>query len=151
MWYDILSKNYKNISLEREIFQGFSYAKKEVEDLPRKPKRPCSYPGCPNLTYGRFCEKHQREENKRYEKYDRNPAASRRYGRVWKRVRDAYVKEHPFCEECFKKGIMVPVEEVHHIKPISEGGNHNKSNLISLCKSCHARIHAQRGDRWNKK
>lgn len=151
LWYDILSKNYKNISLEREIFQGFSYAKKEVEDLPRKPKRPCSYPGCPNLTYGRFCEKHQREENKRYEKYDRNPAASRRYGRVWKRVRDAYVKEHPFCEECFKKGIMVPVEEVHHIKPISEGGNHNKSNLISLCKSCHARIHAQRGDRWNKK
>lgn len=151
LWYDILSKNYKNISLEREIFQGFSYAKKEVEDLPRKPKRPCSYPGCPNLTYGRFCEKHQREENKRYEKYDRNPAVRRRYGRVWKRVRDAYVKEHPFCEECFKKGIMVPVEEVHHIKPLSEGGNHNKSNLISLCKSCHARIHAQRGDRWNKK
>ena len=148
---DILSKNYKNISLEREIFQGFSYAKKEVEDLPRKPKRPCSYPGCPNLTDGRFCEKHQREENKRYEKYDRNPAVRRRYGRVWKRVRDAYVKEHPFCEECFKKGIMVPVEEVHHIKPLSEGGNHNKSNLISLCKSCHARIHAERGDRWNKK
>ncbi len=151
LWYDILSKNYKNISLEREIFQGFSYAKKEVEDLPRKPKRPCSYPGCPNLTDGRFCEKHQREENKRYEKYDRNPAVRRRYGRVWKRVRDAYVKEHPFCEECFKKGIMVPVEEVHHIKPLSEGGNHNKSNLISLCKSCHARIHAERGDRWNKK
>lgn len=151
LWYDILSKNYKNTSLEREIFQGFSYAQKEVEDLPRKPKRPCSYPGCPNLTDGRFCEKHQREENKRYEKYDRNPAASRRYGRVWKRVRDSYVKEHPFCEECFKRGIIVPVEEVHHIKPLSEGGNHNKSNLISLCKSCHARIHAKRGDRWNKK
>lgn len=119
--------------------------------MPRKPKRPCSYPGCPNLTEGRFCEKHQKEENKRYEKYDRNPVVRRRYGRVWKRVRDAYVKEHPFCEECFKKKILVPVEEVHHIKPLSEGGNHNKSNLISLCKSCHARIHAQRGDRWNKK
>jgi HNH endonuclease len=121
-----------------------------VEGLPRKPKRPCSYSGCPNLTDGRFCEKHQKEENKRYEKYDRNPVVRRRYGRVWKRVRDAYVKEHPFCEECFKKKILVPVEEVHHIKPLSEGGNHNKSNLISLCKSCHARIHASRGDRWNK-
>ena len=119
--------------------------------MPRKPKRSCSYPGYPNLTDGRFCEKHQKEENKRYEKYDRNPVASRRYGRVWKRVRDAYVKEHPFCEECFKKKILLPVEEVHHIKPLSEGGNHNKSNLISLCKSCHARIHVSRGDRWNKK
>ncbi|WP_456264571.1 HNH endonuclease [Helcococcus ovis] len=49
------------------------------------------------------------------------------------------------------KGIIVPVEEVHHIKPLAEGGTHDKKNLISLCKSCHARIHASRGDRWNKK
>lgn len=119
--------------------------------MPRKPKRPCSYPRCPNLTDGRFCEKHQREENRRYEKYDRDPAVKKRYGRSWKRIRDSYVKAHPFCEECFKKGIMVPVEEVHHISPISEGRTHNKENLISLCKSCHARIHAQRGDRWNRK
>ncbi len=26
--------------------------------MPRKPKRPCSYPGCPNLCDGRFCEEH---------------------------------------------------------------------------------------------
>lgn len=41
--------------------------------MPRKPKRPCSYPGCPNLTYGRFCPKHEKKEAKRYEKYDRDP------------------------------------------------------------------------------
>ena len=52
--------------------------------MPRKPKRPCSYPGCPKLTDGRFCEEHQRKENQRYEKYDRDPAAKRRYGRAWK-------------------------------------------------------------------
>lgn len=151
MWYDILVKSVdKNKALE-EALQGFSYAKEEVKGLPRKPKRPCSYPRCPNLTDGRFCEKHQREENKRYEKYDRNPAVRRRYGRVWKRVRDSYVKEHPFCEECFQKGVIVPVEEVHHIKPLAEGGTHDKYNLISLCKSCHARTHAKRGDRWNRK
>ena len=39
--------------------------------MPRKPKRPCSWPGCPNLTEGRFCEEHQKEENRRYEKYGR--------------------------------------------------------------------------------
>lgn len=134
-----------------ENLQGFYYARKEVKGLPRKPKRPCSYPGCPNLTEGRFCEEHQKHENKRYEKYDRDPVIRRRYGRAWKRIRDAYVREHPFCEECFRKGIIVPVEEVHHIKPLAEGGAHDKKNLISLCKSCHARIHASRGDRWNKK
>ena len=46
---------------------------------------------------------------------------------------------------------MVKRKLGHHFKLLSEGGNHNKSNLISLCKSCNARIHAERGDRWNKK
>ena len=39
--------------------------------MPRKPKRPCSFPGCPKLTDGRFCEEHEKQENRRYEKYDR--------------------------------------------------------------------------------
>lgn len=116
--------------------------------MPRKPKRPCAYPGCPSLTDGRYCEKHQKEESRLYEKYRRNPTVRRRYGRAWKRIRDSYVKSHPVCEECFKNGIIVEAEEVHHIKPLSEGGTHDKENLISLCKSCHARIHAKRGDRW---
>ena len=94
--------------------------------MPTKPKRPCSYPGCPKLTDGRFCEEHAKAEAKRYEKYDRDPAVRRRYGRAWKRIRDRYIQEHPLCELC------------------------QRDNLIALCKSCHARIHAQRGDRWHK-
>ena len=58
--------------------------------MPRKPKRPCSFPGCPRLTEGRFCEEHGKQENRRYEKYDRDPAVRRRYGRAWKRIRDRY-------------------------------------------------------------
>ncbi len=79
--------------------------------MPRKPMKPCAIPGCPNLTEGRYCEKHQRQENKRYEKYDRDPAVRRRYGRVWKRIRDSYVKTHPFCELCYEKGVIVPVRK----------------------------------------
>lgn len=119
--------------------------------MPYKPKRPCSWPGCPNQTHGRYCEEHQKQENARYEKYDRDPAVRRRYGRAWSRIRASYVKEHPFCEKCFERGIIVPVEEVHHIVPLSEGGTHARDNLISLCKSCHSRIHAERGDRWHNK
>lgn len=117
--------------------------------MPKRPKRPCSFPGCPKLTDGRFCEEHAKEEAKRYEKYDRDPAVRRRYGRAWKRIRDSYVEAHPLCEKCLESGLLVPTEEVHHKVPLAEGGTHNRANLISLCKSCHARIHAQRGDRWN--
>lgn len=46
--------------------------------MPKKPKRPCSYPGCPKLTDGRFCEEHAKLEAKRYEKYDRDPETRRR-------------------------------------------------------------------------
>ena len=40
-------------------------------------------------------------------------------------------------------------EEIHHKKPLSEGGTHDRSNLIALCKSCHSSIHAHRGDYCN--
>ena len=117
--------------------------------MPKKPKRPCSYPGCPKLTDGRFCVELEKLENKRYEKYDRDPAVRRRYGRAWKRIRDSYVQLHPLCEQCQEKGLLVPTEEVHHRIPLSEGGTHARENLIALCKPCHARIHAERGDRWH--
>ena len=117
--------------------------------MPRKPKRPCSYPGCPKLTDGRFCEEHQKLENQRYEKYDRDPAAKRRYGRAWKHIRDRYMNAHPLCERCQREGRLVKAEQVHHIKPLAEGGDHSETNLMSLCSSCHAKIHAERGDRWH--
>ncbi|MCD7724937.1 MAG: HNH endonuclease [Clostridiales bacterium] len=121
--------------------------------MPRKPKHPCSHPGCPELVeYGeRYCEKHLKEENKRYEKYDRDPAVRRRYGRAWKRIRDSYAAAHPLCELCLEKGIYTKTEEIHHKLPLSEGGTHDRSNLIALCKPCHARIHVERGDRWHNR
>ena len=117
--------------------------------MPRKPKRPCSHPGCPNLTDGRFCEEHEKLEAQRYEKYGRDPATKRRYGRAWKRIRDSYAAAHPLCELCREKGIYVKTEEIHHKLPLSQGDTHDRNYLIALCKPCHARIHAERGDRWH--
>ena len=119
--------------------------------MPKKPKHPCAYPGGNQLVDGKYCEEHTKERNSQYEKYGRNPDTRRRYGRAWKRIRDSYVKLHPFCELCYEKGVLVPTEEVHHKKPLSEGGTHDRSNLISLCKSCHSTIHAHRGDYWNSR
>ena len=117
--------------------------------VPSKPKKPCAYPGCPALVAGRYCEEHARKVNSDYEKFSRDKQTKRRYGRAWKRIRDKYASEHPFCELCFERGLAVPVEEIHHKKPLSEGGTHDRSNLIALCKSCHSQIHAKRGDRWH--
>lgn len=116
--------------------------------MPRKPKCPCGYPGCPVLTDSRYCVLHQKEMDARYEKYERDPATRKRYGRTWKRVRDQYIAAHPLCEECQKHGKLVPAEEVHHIKPLSKGGTHASSNLMSLCTSCHSSITAREGGRW---
>ena len=150
--------NYDIVKMAKDEKAGIryrylSFLLQKIGDgvMPRKPKKPCAYPGCPNLCEGRYCPEHQTKVNSEYEKYGRDPRTKKRYGRAWKRIRDKYVMEHPFCELCFQRGIMVETEEVHHKKPLSEGGTHDRSNLIALCKSCHSRIHANRGDRWHNK
>lgn len=37
---------------------------------------------------------------------------------------------------------IAETEEVHHKKKLSDGGTHDRENLIALCKSCHSKIHA---------
>ena len=69
-------------ALREESFGAFVIG---GDAMPMKPKRPCSYPGCPNLTDGRFCPEHQKQVNSNYEKYCRDKATKKRYGRAWKR------------------------------------------------------------------
>jgi 5-methylcytosine-specific restriction protein A len=116
--------------------------------MPKKPKRPCSYPGCPRLTDERYCEEHQKEVDFQYNKYGRDPATRKRYGRTWRRIRDSYIKAHPLCEQCQQVGKLTPAEEVHHLIPLSKGGANDESNLMSLCTSCHSTITAREGGRW---
>ena len=89
--------------------------------------------------------------NRQYEKYGRSKEEKRQYGYRWKKLRAAYISQHPLCEQCLKEGRVTRAEEVHHIVPLSHGGKHEFSNLMSLCKSCHSRITAAMGDRWGHK
>jgi 5-methylcytosine-specific restriction protein A len=116
--------------------------------MPRKPKRPCSYPGCPELTDERFCATHKKRTDAEYNKYGRDPEAKRLYGKLWRKVRAQKLADSPLCEVCLREGCTTPAEEVHHRIQLRKGGTHDPGNLMSLCVSCHSRITAREGGRW---
>lgn len=46
------------------------------------------------------------------------------------------------CVGCGVRAWDCPLSlEVHHLKPVSQGGNHKKSNLVMLCTICHDEVH----------
>ena len=78
---------------------------------------------------------------------------------VWNRGRDPYslrilYRDNFTCQHCGEfhamkneYGIYIPIDDgnlnVHHIKPVSEGGGDEPENLITLCKNCHKEIHRE--------
>ena len=63
----------------------------------------------------------------------------------WKRLRALKVQDSPICEECWKRGRVTPVAEVHHIIPFEIDNDlslaYDLDNLISLCVECHKEAH----------
>ena len=86
--------------------------------------------------------------------------------REWKELTILKKRANPLCEQCIKDGeaIGIPggyvksVECVHHIIPIETARTKEEmrrlafdwNNLMSLCKSCHARIHKEIGSNTAK-
>ncbi|MBO8169975.1 MAG: HNH endonuclease [Thermoanaerobacteraceae bacterium] len=108
--------------------------------MPRRPKKPCSYPGCPELVEAgqRFCNKHKKQEQKRYDQ-ERGTAAQRGYNSRWRKARKMFLKKNPLCAECQKNGRITPATVVDHIRP--HRGNPelfwDESNWQPLCKYHH--------------
>ena len=56
--------------------------------MPKSPKRPCRYPGCPNLCEsGTYCPEHSAESPDRM----RGSAAERGYGADWRKARKQFL------------------------------------------------------------
>lgn len=104
--------------------------------MPAKPKHPCSFPGCPELTVGQYCDKHQGHTTNR-----RGSAASRGYDSRWRKARKLYLSEHPLCFMCLKEGHMRVATVVDHICPHrgDMGLFWDENNWQPLCKRCHDR------------
>ena len=110
--------------------------------MPSKPKRPCKYQGCSRLTnlQSGYCAEHEKLQSQLYDKA-RAPIHNKRYNYQWRKLRTRFLNAHPLCEMCKAEGRYTTATEVHHIKPLADGGTSDVNNLMSLCKSCHARIH----------
>lgn len=74
---------------------------------------------------------------------------------AWQAVRDEAMHRDAFlCVDCKKKGRITPAEEVHHIIPITPSNLNdpsvtlNLTNLVSLCKRCHASRHKRGKQRY---
>jgi len=110
--------------------------------MPQLPLKPCAYPGCPaTIRKGRYCVAHKTIAGREYNRYQRSSDHNKTYGHRWRAIRNLYISKHPLCEECLKADRLVPADLVHHILPTDQGGTHAEDNLLSLCDSCHARIH----------
>lgn len=103
--------------------------------------RPCRWPLCPNIVTepgGGYCPEHLPLARKKQDS-KRAPAHARGYDRRWQKVRAMHLRRHPFCVDCLAQGKHTLAEEVHHIKPLRDGGTHAEENLMSLCKACHSK------------
>ena len=113
----------------------------EVIAMPRRPKKPCAAPGCPELIKPgqTYCTKHRRETYKRYDE-QRGTASQRGYGSRWARYARIFKRAHPLCRACELEGRVTPTHVVDHIEPI-EGPDDplfwDPSNHQSLCERCH--------------
>lgn len=98
---------------------------------------------------------------KRPKKKPRNKTANRAdrveiYGtRLWRRLRESHLMEHPLCEVCEGMGRVVRAEDVHHIDSFMnyEGearlqAAYDPNNLLSVCRTCHNWLHRKHGTQW---
>lgn len=107
--------------------------------MPAKPKRPCSSPGCPELTTERFCELHKQKAYD-YDRY-RGTSTERGYDSRWRKARKIFLSRNPLCVECKGEGKLIEATVVDHITP-HKGDKikfWDQRNWQPLCKRHHDR------------
>ncbi|MBA4543843.1 HNH endonuclease [Thermoactinomyces daqus] len=68
--------------------------------------------------------------------------------RAWQRCRAAVLaRDNHLCQVCLKKGRLTPANTVHHIEHLTDNPSRalDESNLISICATCHNKLHPEKG------
>jgi 5-methylcytosine-specific restriction enzyme A len=114
--------------------------------MPTRPLTPCNRPGCSQLVPSgtAYCEKHKRQERKRYANTPERKESNRFYSsKRWLKLRAMFLRSHVLCERC---GDVATI--CHHCK-VSVKDDPSRAmewdNLEALCNRCHEAAHP---DRW---
>lgn len=69
----------------------------------------------------------------------RESCGKRGYEYAWRWFSIAYLRQHPFCEDCLERDIVTPTTEPHHLIKLKDAPDrkYEESNLRALCKPCH--------------
>lgn len=104
--------------------------------MPRKPRKPCPVPGCPELTSTGRCEAHRAQDwQLRRERGAHNYGSSR-----WQRVRRAYLYEHPWCVLCTAPATVADHHPLSRRELVARGVDPDSpTHLRPLCTPCHNR------------
>lgn len=100
-------------------------------------KKTCKEIGCNKIaTNGSYCLKHWNNKKSLY-------SSSR-----WKKTRAIKKQMNPLCEICEKKDIVEMATLIHHKKDgeIFKDLFFDLDNLMSLCVSCHNKIHGNKSE-----
>jgi 5-methylcytosine-specific restriction enzyme A len=116
--------------------------------VPWMTPHPCRGPGCGNLIRGSagLCSE-CRPAVRKLEDELRPSAARRGYGQAWRKKRELFLADHPFC--MWARGCGAEATEVDHIIPLSQGGADEESNYQALCKTHHS-VKTGRVDRMRR-
>ena len=114
--------------------------------MAKRPSVPCRHPACPAIVpggTGGYCDQHKKQTRKQQDQR-RGSSRDRGYTATWDKVREIKKQRDPLCEVCLQNNIVRPMELVHHIKPINEGGALlDLDNCLSVCRKCHAILHGE--------
>jgi 5-methylcytosine-specific restriction enzyme A len=112
--------------------------------MPLRPLHACAQPGCRELVrYRPRCDVHTRARER-----ERPSSSARGWNGEWRKLRNEYIREHPWCEasefpeDCVSRGeLRTPAREVDHIVAFrgDDAMRLDPKNLRSCCASCHSR------------
>ena len=114
--------------------------------MPYQIKKPCSYPGCPELIEPgeSYCKKHKpvvnSQRHRLYDEKQRDLKSARFYNSAaWKKLRIFKLSRDPLCEYCLEKDHVNIATEVDHVIPIKVDWSMRLvfNNLNSTCHRCH--------------